>query len=92
MSKQLIEMYGEVVETLSHSKHIVKLEINDEKILGYVTGNMIRKFVRVHKGDRVKVELSPYDIRKENERKTGRIVFRYNTKKNESKSIYKKKK
>ena len=65
-----IEVEGRVVESLRNGMFHIELE-NGKVILGYLSGK-IRKFrIRVLNGDRVLVELSPYDLNK------GRIVYRY---------------
>jgi len=68
--EEAIEVEGTVVEALPNVMFRVELE-NGNIILGYLSGK-IRKFrIRVLNGDRVLVELSPYDLNK------GRIVYRY---------------
>lgn len=68
--EEAIEVEGTVVEALPNGMFRVELE-NGNIILGYLSGK-IRKFrIRVLNGDRVLVELSPYDLNK------GRIVYRY---------------
>ena len=71
MAKQLpIEMEGIVQETLPNAQYRVELD-NGHPILGLTSGKMKRYRIKILPGDRVKVELSPYDLTK------GRIVFRY---------------
>ena len=68
--EEAIEVEGRVVESLPNGMFRVQLE-NGSIILGYLSGK-IRKFrIRVLNGDRVLVELSPYDLKK------GRITYRY---------------
>ena len=68
--EEAIEVEGRVVESLPNGMFRVELE-NGNIILGYLSGK-IRKFrIRVLNGDRVLVELSPYDLKK------GRITYRY---------------
>jgi translation initiation factor IF-1 len=68
--EEAIEVEGRVVESLPNGMFRVTLE-NGSIILGYLSGK-IRKFrIRVLNGDRVLVELSPYDLKK------GRITYRY---------------
>ena len=70
MSKEdVIEMLGEVVENLPNATFRVKLE-NGHTILGYISGKMRMHYIRILPGDRVTVQLTPYDLSK------GRIVFR----------------
>ena len=68
--KDVIELEGEVTEALLNALFRVKLETG-QTILGHVSGKMRRYFIRILPGDRVKVELSPYDLTR------GRITYRY---------------
>jgi translation initiation factor IF-1 len=65
-----IKTEGEVVEVLPNTLFRVKLD-NGHVILAHVKGKMRMHFIRILVGDRVKVELSPYDLTK------GRITYRY---------------
>ncbi len=65
-----IEVMATVVETLPNAMFRVKLETNHE-VLAHVSGRMRKNFIRILPGDRVAVELSPYDLNR------GRIVYRY---------------
>ena len=65
-----IEMQGEVLENLPNATFKVKLE-NGHVVLGHISGKMRMHYIRILPGDRVKVEMSPYDLTK------GRISFRY---------------
>ncbi|NTU64837.1 MAG: translation initiation factor IF-1 [Chloroflexi bacterium] len=70
MSKEdYIEMQGEVVETLPNATFKVKLE-NGHVVLGHISGKMRMHYIRILPGDKVTVQLTPYDLTK------GRIVFR----------------
>jgi translation initiation factor IF-1 len=70
MSKEdYIEMQGEVVETLPNATFRVKLE-NGHVVLGHISGKMRMHYIRILPGDKVTVQLTPYDLTK------GRIVFR----------------
>ena len=70
MSKDdVIEMQGVVVEALPNATFKVKLESGHE-ILAHISGKLRMNFIRILPGDRVKVELSPYDLTR------GRIVWR----------------
>ncbi len=74
MAKQeKIEMLGTVTEALKGTKFRVELD-NGHEIIGYLSGKMRRYYIRILLGDRVKVELSPYDLNR------GRIVYRYKRK------------
>ena len=71
MSKDdVIQMQGEVVENLPNATFRVKLE-NGHVVLGHISGKMRMNYIRITKGDRVMVELSPYDLTR------GRITYRY---------------
>jgi translation initiation factor IF-1 len=72
MTKQeeKLTMDGKVVEALPNTTFRVKLE-NDYVVLAYLAGKMRKYYIRVLLGDRVRVELSPYDLTK------GRIVYRH---------------
>jgi translation initiation factor IF-1 len=64
-----IELEGEVVESFRSGMHKIALD-NGHETLGYTAGKMRRFRIRILPGDRVKIELSPYDLTR------GRIVFR----------------
>jgi translation initiation factor IF-1 len=68
--EEKIEMEGEVVEALRNRMFRIQLD-NGHETLGYTAGKMRRYRIRIFLGDRVKVELSPYDLSR------GRIVYRY---------------
>ena len=71
MSKQVaIEQDGTVIETLPNAMFNVELE-NGHVLLCNISGKMRMHFIHILLGDRVKVEISPYDLTK------GRISFRY---------------
>jgi translation initiation factor IF-1 len=71
MAKQSsIEMDGTIVEALSNAMFRVELE-NGHMIVAHISGKMRMHYIRILPGDRVKVEMSPYDLTK------GRISFRY---------------
>ncbi len=65
-----IQMQGEIVENLPNATFRVKLE-NGHVVLGHISGKMRMHYIRILPGDKVKVEMSPYDLTK------GRISFRY---------------
>ena len=70
MSKQdVIEVEGVVVEALPNAMFHVELQ-NGHKILAYISGKLRMNFIRVIPGDKVTIEMSPYDLTK------GRIVWR----------------
>ena len=68
--EQKIELDGEVVEALRNGYFRIALDGGHET-LGYTAGKMRRYRIRIFPGDRVKIELSPYDLNR------GRIVYRY---------------
>lgn len=61
MTKDVIEMRGEVVEVLPDSKFRINLE-SGHLVLGYLSGRMIKNHIQVMVGDNVLVELTPYDL------------------------------
>lgn len=65
-----IEIEGKVEEALPNAMFRVKLD-NGPVVLAYISGKIRMHFIRILPGDRVKVELSPYDLAR------GRIVYRY---------------
>ena len=67
--KEVIKLTGTVVEALPGAKFNVELE-NGHIILGHVAGKMRKHYIRLVPGDKVEVELTPYDLTK------GRITFR----------------
>ena len=70
MAKEdVIEMQGEVIENLPNTTLRVRLE-NGHEILGYISGKMRMNYIRILPGDKVTVQLTPYDLTR------GRIVFR----------------
>ena len=71
MSKQdLLEFKGKVTDLLPNAMFRVKLD-NDHEVLAHTSGKMRKNRIRVLLGDRVNVEMTPYDLTK------GRITFRY---------------
>lgn len=71
MSKQpLIKQDGVILEALSNAMFRVKLE-NGHEILATISGKMRMNYIRILPGDKVGVEMSPYDLSR------GRIIFRY---------------
>ena len=70
MAKEdVIEVEGVVVETLPNTTFKVELE-NGHQILGHISGKLRMNFIKILPGDKVKVELSPYDLTR------GRITWR----------------
>ena len=71
MAKQAsIEQDGIIEESLPNATFRVKLE-NDHVILAHISGKMRMYYIKILPGDKVKVEMSPYDLSK------GRIIYRY---------------
>lgn len=68
--EELIEMNGQVTEILPDQRFRVDLD-NGHKLIAYTAGRMKKNFIRILAGDKVTLELSPYDLTK------GRIVFRH---------------
>ena len=68
-----IEVDGTVVEALPNTMFRVKLDNGDNshEVLAHISGKMRMYYIRIYLGDRVRVELSPYDLTR------GRIVYRY---------------
>ena len=65
-----IEIDGEILETLPNAMFKVKLD-NGHQVLAHISGKMRMHYIKILPGDKVKLELSPYDLSK------GRIIFRY---------------
>lgn len=70
MKQDVIEVEGKIVEPLPNAMFRVELP-NGHKVLAHVSGKIRMNFIRILTGDRVMVELSPYDLTR------GRIVYRY---------------
>ena len=69
-SKRKIEAIEKVIKALKGGRFKVRLD-NGHEVLAYISGKIRKYYVRILLGDRVKVELSPYDLTK------GRIVYRF---------------
>ena len=70
IKEEAIEVTGTVMETLPNAMFKVELE-NKHVVLAHVSGKMRKFFIRILPGDKVKAELSPYDLTR------GRIVYRF---------------
>jgi translation initiation factor IF-1 len=68
--EEAIELEGEVLEALPNTMFRVKLD-GDHEVLAHISGKMRMNYIRILPGDRVKVELSPYDLSR------GRITYRF---------------
>jgi translation initiation factor IF-1 len=72
MSKEeAIEVMATVLETLPNAMFRVEIEGNQHQVLAHISGKMRKNFIKILPGDRVLVELSPYDLSR------GRITYRY---------------
>jgi len=69
MSKDVIEIEGTILESMPNAMFKVKLE-NGHEILAHISGKIRKNFIRILPGDKVKVEMTPYDLSR------GRITFR----------------
>jgi len=69
MAKDVIEIEGTILESMPNAMFRVKLE-NDHEILAHISGKIRKNFIRILPGDKVKVEMTTYDLTK------GRITFR----------------
>jgi translation initiation factor IF-1 len=69
--KNVIEVKGKVLETLPNASFLVELEQNHHRIFAHPSGKMRRNNIRILPGDRILIEISPYDITR------GRIVYRF---------------
>lgn len=69
VNKEVIKLQGKVVEALPNAQFRVELE-NGHMIIAHVSGKMRKHYIRLVPGDKVEVELTPYDLTK------GRISFR----------------
>ncbi len=70
MAEDKIEVEGTVIEALPGTQFKVRLD-NGHEILAYLSGKMRKYYIRILLGDRVRVEMSPYDLSR------GRITYRY---------------
>ena len=68
--EEKLEVEGVVVEALPNTQFIVELD-NGHRVLAYLSGKMRRYYIRILLGDRVRVEMTPYDLSR------GRITYRY---------------
>lgn len=67
--EELIEVEGTILESLPNAMFKVELD-NGHKVLAHISGKIRMHFIRILPGDRVKLELSPYDLNR------GRIIYR----------------
>ncbi len=71
-TKKVYEFEGTVKECLPNTKFVVEIEVNGTKhdVIGYLAGKMRMHYIRIVEGDKVKIEISPYD------KTQGRITYR----------------
>ncbi len=69
VQKEVIKLTGKVLEALPNAQFKIELE-NGHTIIGHISGRMRKHYIRLVPGDKVEVELTPYDLSK------GRITFR----------------
>lgn len=71
-TKKVYEFEGVVKECLPNTKFVVEIEVNEVKheVLGYLSGKMRMNYIRILEGDKVKIEMTPYD------KTQGRITYR----------------
>lgn len=72
-TKQVFEFEGVVKECLPNTKFVVEIEVEGKKheVTGYLSGKMRMHYIRILEGDKVKIEMTPYD------KSQGRITYRY---------------
>ncbi len=75
--EEKIEVEGTVIEALPNTQFLVELD-NGHEVLAYLSGKMRRYYIRILLGDRVRLEMSPYDLNR------GRITYRYKKQVNRS--------
>lgn len=68
--EEKLEVEGTVVELLPNTQFMVELD-NGHRVLAYLSGRMRKYYIRILLGDRVRVEMTPYDLER------GRITYRY---------------
>ncbi len=66
----MIQMDGTIEEALPNTQFIVRFE-NGHRVLAHIAGKMRMNYIKILQGDKVRVEISPYDLTK------GRIIYRY---------------
>lgn len=69
-SSEFVIVEGEVVENLPNTLFRVQLKGSDKVILCYLSGKMRKNYIKILPGDKVRIEISPYDLQR------GRIVYR----------------
>lgn len=69
--KDVIEVHGLIIESLPNAMFLVELEHNHHRILAHPSGKMRKNNIRILPGDKILLEISPYDINR------GRIIYRF---------------
>ncbi len=69
--KDVIEVRGVILETLPNAMFLVELETNHHRIVAHPSGKMRKNNIRILPGDKILLEISPYDITR------GRIIYRF---------------
>jgi len=71
-TKKVYEFEGEVKECLPNTKFLIEIEVNGVKhdVIGYLSGKMRMHYIRILEGDKVRIEMTPYD------KTQGRITYR----------------
>ncbi len=70
-NNEVIEVKGIILESLPNAMFLVELENNHHRILAHPSGKMRRNNIRILQGDKILIEISPYDITR------GRIIYRF---------------
>lgn len=72
-TKKVFEFEGIVRESLPNTQFVVEIDVNGEKhnVIGYLSGKMRMNYIRILEGDKVKIEMTPYD------KERGRITYRF---------------
>ncbi|MDD4382021.1 MAG: translation initiation factor IF-1 [Candidatus Dojkabacteria bacterium] len=72
-TKKVFEFEGIVKENLPNTQFVVEIDVNGEKhnVIGYLSGKMRMHYIRILEGDKVKIEMTPYD------KERGRITYRF---------------
>lgn len=71
VKKDVVEAKGIVIETLPNASFLVELEQNRHRLFAHPSGRMRRNNIRILPGDKILLEISPYDINR------GRIIYRF---------------
>jgi translation initiation factor IF-1 len=72
-TKKVFEFEGIVKESLPNTQFVIEIDVNGEKhnVIGYLSGKMRMNYIRILEGDKVRIELTPYD------KERGRITYRF---------------